>query len=195
MPPMDADRDFLTAVYVSDRQQAAATIGTISNVAVALITYLGATAVFIGSGDRKLANFLLLALPLPAMGLLYFHLILFTIMAARTRSILIIEKTLLARTELASQSDKLGQRGEERLTNVRAQPFLLWPVGLLAYVIDAGLIISYTAYCLWLVVDDAGWSSLIVGVTSGYSLLALCAVGSMLYLSRVLRESGKLAKN
>lgn len=192
--PVGKSVDVLVAIYASDRAHAASIVGTISNVAVAMMTYVGATGVFLATRGQPIPAELFLAPPVPVWGLLYFHLTLFTMMAARTRSILIVERELVAQTSLESQATLLGQRAEERLTNHHNRPLALRPVSVLTFVLDAGAIIGYTGYCLLTAVQSDGWEVQSAVSAAAYFAFAVMAVGALLHLSSILKVSAELSR-
>lgn len=189
-----AGQDIDLALYSADRQEISANIATISNITVAMMTYVGATAAFLAAKPGIISSNLLLLAPAPLWGLFYFELILFAMMAARTRSTLTLERSLLARTGHNEETlQKVGLRSAERLTNVRIQAPSLKPIGLLPYLFVMLGVPAYTGSCISLGAPVGFWSAAIICALATYSALALCACGVMLKLSSTLGESAKIA--
>jgi hypothetical protein len=193
--PVASATDALAVIYTADRQQAAATISTISNVAVAVATYIGATGAFVLATDKGFNHqWSYLALPAPAWMLAFFHLILFSMTAARTRSILALENLMLAEDlRLRPITNIVGQRGEERLTNGFIQPFALRPAGTVVFLAYPLLLGGYTEICCTEAVQHGGWSAQAISAIVIYSLFVVFVVCASRPLMAALRDSARRA--
>lgn len=181
------------AIYTADRSEISANISTISNITVAMMTYVAATLALISIQPNNVPSWLWVLVPAPAWALFYFQLVMFSMMAARTRSTLILERQVMADANLTSASAKVGLRSAELLTNVNVQPLRLKVVGVLPYAFVLLGLAAYSAVALTVPELAANlWTT--VGVGGVYGLLFLGALGALSALSPILRESGRLAR-
>ena len=120
-------------------------------------------------------------LPAPAIALGAYHLLQFAMVNAHGRSIEILEERLVKKANLTSEHGNIGSKAEERMTNVREQPWMLRPTTVISYGVPFMLIIALVVQCMDLIWrlgdDDRTWFWL--GSALYSSLIVLMVVGAV----------------
>ncbi|MEV0677772.1 hypothetical protein AB0I60_14730 [Actinosynnema sp. NPDC050436] len=148
----------LTAIYQSDRADRAGTFTVSLATMGAAVTYLVGTVAFYDKLD--LLGWAIALLPFPLVCIAAFHSQLVALAAVRARSILSLERALLAATATDDgvDPDHIGVTASERATNVHTAEWWNRVAIVVAY---GGVGVVYVAYTALMLVKSAahlsGW--------------------------------------
>jgi hypothetical protein len=173
--------DVLTAIYQSDRADRAANLTVVLATMGVAVTYLVGTIAFYDKLD--LLGWTIALLPFPLVCVAAYHSQLIHVTAARARSILTLERALLAATQPAPadvDARHIGATASERAINVHLASGSQRLTILIAY---GGVGAIYLAYLVFMLIKAGHFLGGWVAIAAAAYLVLLAPIGLAWYRS------------
>lgn len=178
----------LAAMYGSERTDLAGLLAQSFALTSLGVAYMGIAAGFLGGKNTILGGELLpLVLAFPAWTVGAYHVLIVANVFAHNTSVEILERQLVTVAGLSSQSESLGARAGDKVTNIATQPAILKPQTIISYGGIYLLIVSFTGYCIASanrIAPDA-WTTEVVTFAALYAVFAILSIGAWIHVLRM----------